>query len=149
MIGNNRFIILSDRFFALYPTEQYPEIEQKPDRPYVQIRITLNGIDFAAPLRSHIRHPNAFITDAENNCGVDYSKAIVLKEDWYIDETQSPQLRQNEYDALRNTENTLRTGLRRYIRKYKRAKRNLSKPSNQQIVNFSTLQYFEDEIVNI
>lgn len=149
MIGNNRFIILSDMFFTSYPETDYPEIEQKPDRPYVQIKITVDGVDFAAPLRSHIRHPFAFLTDEENKCGVDFSKVVVLKEDWYIDETQNPRIRQNEYDALRGTEHILSRELKRYIKRYKRAKRNMSTPLDRKIVQYSTLQYFEDEIADI
>ena len=149
MTQNNQFIILSDRFFATYPSAEFPEIEQKPDRPYVQIRITVDGVDFAAPLRSHIRHPFAFLTDEENKCGVDFSKVIVLKEDWYIDSTQSPRIRQNEFDALRNSERVLSLELKKYIRSYKRAKRNIESLQNAKIVQYSTLQYFENEIENI
>lgn len=53
-------------------------------------------VNFVAPLRSHIRHHFAFITDEENGCGVDFSKVVVIKRAWYIDETQTPQIRQNE-----------------------------------------------------
>lgn len=149
MPRHNRFIILSNRFFDTYPSTEYPEIEQKPNRPYVQIRITINGVDFAAPLRSHIRHPFAFITDEENRCGVDFSKVVVIKEPWYIDETQTPQIRQNEFEVIRYSERAIRESLRKYIRRYKRAKRNLASDKNRMIVQFSTLQYFEEEISNI
>ena len=148
-LGHNRFVILSDRFFAAYPSTDYPEIEQKPERPYVQIKITVDGVDFAAPLRSHIRHPFAFLTDEENKCGVDFSKVIVLKEQWYIDETQTPQIRQNEFEALRYSDRILKEKLKKYIRRYKRAKRNMTSQKDRMIVQCSTLQYFETEIVNI
>lgn len=53
-------------------------------------------VNFVASLRSHIRHHFAFITDEENGCGVDFSKVVVIKRVWYIDETQTPKIRQNE-----------------------------------------------------
>lgn len=37
MIGNKRFIFLAEKFYQQYPAEQYPELEQKRDRPYIQI----------------------------------------------------------------------------------------------------------------
>lgn len=112
MPRHSRFIILSNRFFDTYPSTEYPEIEQKPNRPYVQIRITINGVDFAAPLRLHIR-------------------------------------RQNEFEVIRYSERVIRESLRKYIRRYKRAKRNLGSDKDRMIVQFSTLQYFEEEISNI
>ena len=53
-------------------------------------------VNFVASLRSHTRHHFAFITDEENGCGVDFSKVVVIKRAWHIDETQTPQIRQNE-----------------------------------------------------
>lgn len=53
-------------------------------------------VNFVAPLRSHTRHHFAFITDEENGFGVDFSKVVVIKEPWHIDETQTPKIRQNE-----------------------------------------------------
>ena len=53
-------------------------------------------VNFAAPLRSYIRHHFTFITDEENRCEVDFSKVVVIKEPWHIDETQTPKIRQNE-----------------------------------------------------
>ena len=36
--------------------------------------------------------------------------------------------------------------MQKYIKKYKNAKQDLSNPVNQNLVKFSTLQYFEEEI---
>ena len=36
--------------------------------------------------------------------------------------------------------------MQKYIKKYKIAKQDLSNPVNQNLVKFSTLQYFEEEI---
>ncbi len=53
-------------------------MEQKKDRPYIQLYVEIDGIQFAIPLRSDIRHPHVFWTDKANNCGVDFSKAVVI-----------------------------------------------------------------------
>lgn len=93
MIGNKRFIFLAEKFYQQYPAEQYPELEQKRDRPYIQIWVTIDGVNFAIPLRSSIHHPFVFWTDEERHCGVDFSKAVVLPDESYINESITPHLR--------------------------------------------------------
>ena len=53
-----RFAFLSDKFYEDYPANRYPEIEQKRNRPYVVVFITIGERIFAIPMRSHIRHPH-------------------------------------------------------------------------------------------
>lgn len=149
MVGNKRFIFLAEKFYQQYPAEQYPELEQKRDRPYIQIWVTIDGVNFAIPLRSSIHHPFVFWTDEEQHCGVDFSKAVVLPDESYINESITPHLRDNEFAALYNKDYMIERQMRRYIQKYKRAKANLQKPFNRKLVSFSTLQYFEEEIANI
>ena len=84
-------------------------MEQKDNRPYIQVYVEIDGVQFAIPLRSEIHHPHVLWTDKANHCGVDFSKAVVIAD-------------------------------------YKKAKKDLSKPINQKLVKYSTLQYFEKEI---
>lgn len=94
-----KFIFLSDAFYQTYI--HCSEIEQKKDRPYICLLVDIDGVQFAIPLRSNIRHPHCYLTDPENHCGADYSKAIVLVKQTYIDTVRKPHIRQNEFDALR------------------------------------------------
>ena len=55
-------------------------------------------------------------------------------------------LRQHEFDALRGKDYKIKTKMEKYISEYKKAKNDLSKPINQKLVMYSTLQYFEKEI---
>lgn len=57
-----------------------------------------------------------------------------------------PHLRQNEFDALRGKDYKIKTKMEKYIAEYKKAKMDLSKLINQNLVKYSTLQYFEKEI---
>lgn len=141
-----RFIFLSDEFYNTYPISEYPEMEQKNNRPYIQVCVEIDGIQYAIPLRSDIRHPHVLWTDKVNHCGVDFSKAVVIKEESYIDMSKEPHLRQNEFDALRGKDYKIKTKMQAYIEKYKKAKQDLTKPVNQMLVKYSTLQYFEEEI---
>ena len=146
MSKKKRFIFLSNDFYNAYPTAQYPEIEQKHNRPYIQIYMEIDGIRYAIPLRSDIHHPHVLWTDKTNHCGIDFSKAVVITKEEYIDTTTIPHLRQNEFDALRGKDYKIKTKMQKYIADYKSAKKDLSKPINQNLVKYSTLQYFEKEI---
>lgn len=146
MIGNKRFIFLSSKFFRTYPANEYPELAQKQDRPYIQVYVTINGVHFAIPLRSSIHHPYVFWTDRERKCGVDFSKAVVLPDESYINEELTPYLRENEYLALRGKDFIIKKEMQKYIEKYKVAKQNMDNPFNRKLVRYSTLQYFETEI---
>lgn len=146
MAKKKRFVFLSDKFYSTYPFTQYPEMEQKQHRPYIQVCVEIDGVQYAIPLRSDIHHPHVLWTDKANHCGVDFSKAVVIKDDDYIDMTVEPHLRQNEFDALRGKDYKIKTKMEKYIENYKKAKKDLSKPVNQNLVKYSTLQYFEEEI---
>lgn len=146
MAKKKRFVFLSNEFYEAYPEEEYPEIEQKHNRPYIQVYVKIDGVQFAIPLRSGINHPHVLWTDKPNNCGVDFSKAVVIKQESYIDFSVEPHLRQNEFDVLRGKDNAIKARMQKYIKKYKYAKKNLSKAANKLLIRYSTLQYFEDEL---
>lgn len=146
MAKEKRFIFLSEYFYQKYPSTQYPEIEQKKTRPYIQLYMEINGIKFAIPLRSDIHHPHVFWTDKKNHCGVDFSKAVVITDEKYIDTTTEPHLRQNEFDALRGKDFKIKQKMQKYIQKYKQAKQESDKPIHRTLLKYSTLQYFEKYI---
>lgn len=118
----NKYIFLSQNFYTSYPNTDYPEIECKIDRPYIQIIVEINGTIFAVPLRSNINHPFVLWTDRANKCGVDFSKTVVVNNPNFIDTQRKPHIRQNEFDALRGKEYKIRQRLLKYIEDYKQAK---------------------------
>lgn len=138
------FIFLSREFYKDYA--DCPEIEQKSDRPYVCVKVTINSVQFAVPLRSHINHPNVLWTDKAAGCGLDFSKSVVLSKPVYVDTTRNPHIRQNEFDALRGKEYMIQQRLLQYIKAYKKAKERQDVSRNKIICQYSTLQYFEKYI---
>lgn len=146
MSNPQRFIFLSSKFFHEYPTEKFPQIKQKTNRPYIQIIFEVDGIKFAAPLCSGIRHPYAFWTNKKEHKGIDLSKAVVIKDDSYIDTTSVPRIRPEEFDVLRGKDYQIKTKMKQYLKKYQKAKENPDKPFSQNIIQFSALQYFEREL---
>ena len=146
MAKKKRFLFLSEEFYLAYPLEDYPEMKQKHNRPYIQVYAEIEEIQYAIPLRSDIHHPHVLWTDKKNHCGVDFSKAVVIADEKYIDSSTDPHIRQDEFDALRGKDYKIKTKMEKYIEDYKMAKNDLSKPRNQQLVKYSTLQYFEAEL---
>lgn len=127
MAKKKRFVFLTDEFYKAYPSELYPEIEQKHNRPYVQVYVKINGVQYAIPLRSDIHHPHVLWTDKQNHCGVDFSKAVVITDDKYIDMLTEPHIRENEFNALRGKDYKIKVKMEKYIEEYKKAKQDLNK----------------------
>lgn len=140
-------VFLSDAFYKAYPTHIYNEIEQKTDRPYVRIQVTIKGVVWGIPLRSNISHPHVIWTDEENHCGLDFSKAVVIAKPAKYISGVKPHIRDNEFKVIKKLdEHTVSQKLQKYIKEYKKAKKALKVKRNRELVSFSTLQYFEDYI---
>jgi protein AbiQ len=116
----------------------------KQTRPYVLVHITLGGLDYAIPLRSNIKHNEHVLwTDKENRCGLDFTKAVVIEDEAYIDAINKPFIRPHEHKALLGQEYNIQQGMLRYIETYKKAKTQQHIPRNKLLCSFSTMQYFE------
>lgn len=138
-----QFVFLTSQFYEDY--KQCSEIEQKPDRPHLRMVLEINGMTFAIPFRSNISHPHALLTDKKNKCGLDFSKAVVITDTVrYIDSSRFPHIRKNEFDALRGKEHIVEDGMLRYIRAYAKALKRPDVPRNAKLLEYSTLQYFQD-----
>ncbi|MCL2445934.1 MAG: hypothetical protein FWD06_04110 [Oscillospiraceae bacterium] len=135
---------LSDEFFADYA--HCSEMEQKALRPYGVLLISTIGLDFAIPFRSNIKHDFVFWTDRENGCGLDYSKAVVIDLQRHIRYDRKPVIRKVEFKALLRQDTKIEAGLLRYINTYKKALRAPNNPRSQNILAFSTLKYFHQEL---
>ena len=59
-----------------YYTQNFPEFEHKLTRPYIQVLVLINDIQFSIPLRSNINHPHVLWTDKSNHCGLVFSKVM-------------------------------------------------------------------------
>ena len=139
-----KYTFLSNDFYNDYPNEKYPQIEQKDKRPYIHMYIDVYGNLFCIPLRSNIDHPHAFFTNKRNHCGVDYSKAVVITNENYIDTTKKAFLRPDEHKKLHGKDFLIKKQFMDYIELYKQAKTDKTIPHRENILKFSTLQYFEE-----
>lgn len=143
-----KFLFLTEEFYHDY--KLCSEIEQKLMRPYTQVYTKINGVQFAIPLRSGISHKDHVLwTDKKNHCGLDFSKAVIIVDDKYINKTAIPFIRQNEFDSLRGKEYIIKQKLLKHIIDYKKAKEELHIQRNKILCQYSTLQYFEEYIHDI
>jgi protein AbiQ len=135
-------VFLSEKFYAAY--SGCLEIEQKDTRPYIRVQVLVNDVLWAIPLRSNIKHGYALWTNKEHGCGIDFTKAVVIeKPSEYISGTK-PHIRPEEFKVIKRMDNyTVTQKLQQYIKTYKKAKEHLEVKRNKQIVQCSTLQYFE------
>ena len=135
------YTFLTEKFYKDYPHDKYPQMEIKEDRPYAHVTVELYN-----QLRSHVDHPHAFFTNKRERCGVDYSKAVVVLNTDYIDTARKAFLRPDEYKKLRGKDYIIKQQFINYIELYKRAKVDLTVSHRDDILKFSTLQYFEEYI---
>lgn len=142
-----KYTFLTDQFYSDYPIKRYPQIESKKNRPYAHIMVNSYEKLFCIPLRSNITHPHAYFTNKKTRSGIDYSKAVIIDNANYIDNDTKVFLRQDEFNKLRGKEHIIQKQFRNYIELYKKAKSDLSFPYRYEILNYSTLQYFEDKIM--
>lgn len=142
-----KYTFLTDQFYSDYPNSRYPQIESKKNRPYAHIIVNTYEKLFCIPLRSNITHPHAYFTNKKTRSGIDYSKAVIIEDMNYIDNDTKVFLRQDEFNKLRGKEHIIQKQFRNYIELYKKAKSDLTIPYRNEILNFSTLQYFEDKII--
>ena len=139
------FRYLTKDFFIDYA--DCPQILQKKNRPYAHILITLDDcLNFALPIRHGIKHKYAFFTDESKTCGLDYSKAVLITKNKYIDMTRHAIINGKEYTKIVKKEAFIKKKLKAYINLYKKAYENRDIHKNKTICSMSSLQYFHREL---
>ena len=138
---------LSSKFYKDFPHTKYPEMESKSERPYVVLLVEINGIRFAIPLRTNIRHSYCYkfrTSDRETDSvtGIDYSKAVVISDDSYLG--QETDINDKEYLELQEKVYFIVSKFRKYVEGYIDYKK---KGGNEHVAKryqYSTLQYFDE-----
>lgn len=136
-------VFLTRKFFSDY--KGCDEIRTKEKRPYICINIVVDGVLWAIPMRSHINHEHVIWTDKVKGCGIDFSKAVAVSnpEEYISDE--KPYIRPNEFAVLKRiNKRTVVQKMQQYVRAYKDAKAHPEISRNRLLLEFSTLQYFEE-----
>ena len=72
-----------------------------------------------------------------NNCGIDLTKAVPISES---NQTVPATIRQEEFNALKGKEYILKSKFISYIKLYKKAKLDLTKNHNKQLVEYDKVR---------
>ena len=140
------FYHLSEQFYSDYPSEKYPEMMIKEDRPYTQVITDVNGLKFAIPLRSDISHNGDVLwTDKSAKHGLDFTKAVLILDEKYISD-EKVFIRNKEFKHLLGKERRVKEKMEKCIGNYKKAKSNIKEEHNAEYCSYSTLRYFEEHI---
>jgi protein AbiQ len=101
------------------------DVNANKTRGYGVITIRIEGgLLFGIPLRSHIKHKAAFITDRSKGLfitdglkGLDYSKAVLIEDENHVSE-EPFNIPQDEYVKIADRELFIRERFEKYIKKY-------------------------------
>ena len=141
---------LSEEFYNDFPAELFPEMEHKENRPYIVLLVKVNGLTFAIPFRTNIRHSFCYkfknsdrITSSST--GIDFSKAVVINKETYLgDETD---INDKEYIELQSKYFFIINKFKNYVQGYLSLKQNKSNEYLEKRYKFSTLKYFDDMLL--
>jgi protein AbiQ len=140
---------LTPAFHAQYG--QCEEILSKESRPYYVLLLELDGLTYAIPLRSHIRHPFCYIADNSTgeNSGLDYSKAVVITDKALFIDPAPVTIRQNEFNVFKQREYRITQQFSSYVSNYKKeVRRRAETPAIpvSSLCRYSSLKYFHKEL---
>lgn len=144
---------LSSNFYADYPEAQYPELMQKDNRPYTCLLIeTKDEYFIRVPFRSNITHKDAFLfknTRRSNSSpsGLDYRKAVIIKDMKYIDSSTLAVVDHDEYVATIANIERIVNDVNEYVDKYINHIQKTSVLHTREFerhYQYSTLQYFHN-----
>ena len=143
---------LSQSFFNDYPLDQYPELLSKDNRPYLVLLILIDGLKFALPLHSNIKHPYCYkfrnaLHKTFYNGGIDFEKAILIKNDEYIGENRL--IAYDDFCEIEKKFYFIVSKFKRYLNGYYRILRNETSELFKNRYNFSTLNYFKEDLISI
>ena len=140
---------LSKLFFEDYPSERYPELLCKENRPYMVLLVKINDLVFALPFRSNIKHSYSYIfkNSSRNNqshSGIDFNKAVLITNLGYIGEKCS--IDSKEFLELEKKFFFVISKFKRYLNGFYKVLFNKTSPSFQRRYRYSTLNYFKKEM---
>ena len=123
------------------------EILKKEHRPCCVALFEVDGITFAIPFRTHINHNNCYIfkkSTRSENSGLDFTKAVVIKDDTFIGE--ETWIESSEYSEFINKQKVISNRFKKFIENYKKWVKDPSYYRAERIIKFSSLQYFHEEL---
>ena len=140
---------LSSLFYQRY--KDCKEIMSKGEtRPYIILVVEVEHKRFAIPIRTNLhKTKDCYESNPQANSGLDYTKAVVIEKDDYIDSTKYPEIEHKEYNYIKFKEHEIKRAFAKFVTEYKkdviRHKKNPAIPENPRF-RYCALQYFKKEL---
>lgn len=140
---------LSAEFYDKYNAVEYPEIEHKPQRPYIVLLIKIDNSIFALPLRTNIKHNCCYkfkYTSRPTNSitGIDFSKAVVINKPEYIG--KNADIDNKEYVELNDRISFIISKFKTYLNGYHTYVKGQANIYQAKKYKYTTLKYFHNEL---
>lgn len=140
---------LAVQFYSVYSADKYPEIENKPDRPYMVLIVKIEDNTFALPFRTNIRHNYCYKfvnsgRDTKSVTGIDFTKAVIVNKSEYIGDTAT--IDNKEYVELSNKYFFIIKKFTTYLNGYLRYIKNGGDDFVAKKYKYCTLKYFHKEL---
>ena len=119
-------------------------------RPYIIIIVEVENNKFAIPIRTNLhKTKDCYESNPKTNSGLDYTKAVVIARDDFIDSTKYPEIEHKEYNYIKFKEKEIKLDFTKFVADYKkdviRHRKNPKIPENPRF-RFCSLQYFLKEL---
>ncbi|ELF5344440.1 hypothetical protein RNH90_002986 [Vibrio metschnikovii] len=117
------------------------------------VKITINGLTFAIPVRSYIKHNASYILEVNRQdrtikgMGLDYSKALLIRDDSHVTDDVFVLRNKKSGKKLIGKEEHITSQFQKYVEKYIDAvKRNDANILNSFEYRFTTLVNYHTEL---
>lgn len=125
-MGLKKISRLSNDFYQDYSDEKYEQILKKKTRPYSIFTVKIDNNLYAIPFKTNLTHKNGFFIKStgrnipNKNPGLDYKKAVILKDKKYIDENSQNIVDAKEAQYVRLHDKEIYSDFKKYILSYKK-----------------------------
>ena len=143
--------LLSKEFYKKYNTIDYPEMEDKSNRPFLVLLVTIEENRFAIPFRTNVKHKYCYKFSntgrkTNSSTALDYSKSVIVNEDVYLD--TCAYIDKSEYIELSSKYIFIINKFKNFLNRYKKIMQNSKKYSYEYnlFAKYCTLKYFLKEL---
>lgn len=140
---------LSAEFYNKYNSTDYPEIENKENRPYMVMLIQIENNTFAIPFRTNVKHNNCYKFEnssrpTDSITGLDYSKAVVVNDSIYIG--APARINDMEYTELDINYHIIIKQFTAFVKGYIKLANGKLNEYQAKKYKYTTLKYFQKEL---
>ncbi len=140
---------LSPEFYCEYNSNDYPEIENKENRPYMVVLIKIENNTFAVPFRTNVPHNNCYkfkkSTRPTNTVtGLDYTKAVIVNDSKYIG--AAARINDKEYIEFNTNYSFIVKQFKKFVFDYIKFANGKTNYYSAKKFKYTTLKYFHEQL---